>query len=169
LSRGLPLEAIETLFDQVAFIDFNYDRCLEYFLVHAIRRAYGLYEDHAQKICGRLRVIHPYGSVGKLPTMSTNGVPFGLASQNHLAPARGIKTYTEQISDTAELSAIREEIATAQNIIFLGFAYHDQNMQMLLPPQPQPTTLIFGTAYKMSQADMSVVARQLTSMFGIRL
>ena len=166
LARGVALDDVTDLFNQVAFIDFNYDRCLEHFLLHAVHRLYGLSLDQARQICGKLRIIHPYGYVGDTLTAGNREVPFGGQARNHLALASGIKTYTEQIRDTAELSAIREEIARAQNIVFLGFAYHDQNLQMLLPSEPpQVSPVIFGTAYEMSEPDTSVVIKQLHSMF----
>ena len=46
-----------------------------------------------------------------------------------------IKTYTEQIEESEHLSGIREAMATAQTIVFLGNAYHPNNMKLLTPDQ----------------------------------
>jgi hypothetical protein len=36
LGRGVPKENVREIFDNVAFIVFNYDRCIEHFLFHAL-------------------------------------------------------------------------------------------------------------------------------------
>ena len=132
LAQGLSRENVAQIFDNVSFIIFNYDRCIEHFLVHALQQLYGLDEKTAQKICSDLHIVHPYGSVGGLPAPGEPGVPFGTTdTRNCLALARGIKTYTEQITYAGDLSAIHAEVLSAQSIVFLGFAYHDQNMLCL--------------------------------------
>jgi hypothetical protein len=64
LARGQTLGNVAQIFDNVSFIIFNYDRCLEYFLLHALQRLYGLDQSKAEEICNSLRVIHPYGAYG---------------------------------------------------------------------------------------------------------
>jgi hypothetical protein len=165
LARGQTLGNVAQILDNVSFIIFNYDRCLEYFLLHALQRLYGLDQSRAEEICNGLRVIHPYGVVGKLPSSGHPGVPFGASSANCVALAPGIRTYTEQIADANEISFIHEEVGLAESIVFVGFAYHDQNMLLLTPKQPLEHKPVYGTAYGMSDDDTAVVKRQLASMF----
>jgi hypothetical protein len=165
LTRGQSLKDVAKVFDNVSFIVFNYDRCLEYFLVHALRGVYGIDERIAQEICNEIRVIHPYGSVGPLPAPGIRGVPFGASSSNCVALAPEIKTYTEQITDADDLTTIHTEVLSAQSIVFLGFAYHDQNMQMLTPSQALDYKPVYGTAYGMSEDDTAVVKGQIVQMF----
>ena len=47
LNRGVPFADRRKLFNNVAFIVFNYDRCLEHFLLHAIRQLYLIAEPEA--------------------------------------------------------------------------------------------------------------------------
>jgi hypothetical protein len=50
--------------------------------------------------------------------------------------------------------------------VFLGFAYHDQNLALLKPAtQLQRNKKTFGTAYRMSDADVDVVRNQLVTWF----
>jgi hypothetical protein len=46
----------------VSFIVFNYDRCLEQFLFHALQKLYGLESQEAFAMLTDLRIIHPYGA-----------------------------------------------------------------------------------------------------------
>lgn len=101
LARGIPKENAREVFDKVAFIIFNYDRCVEHFLLHSLQKLYGISEQEASDILSDLRVIHPYGIIGDLDTMtSPGGVPFGggdRVSANYIDLSNGIKTYTEQL------------------------------------------------------------------------
>jgi hypothetical protein len=165
LTRGQSLKDVAKIFDSVSFIVFNYDRCLEHFLVHALRGLYGIDERIAQQICGEVRIIHPYGSVGTLTAPGIRGVPFGASSMNCAALASEIKTYTEQIIVTDELNAIHAELLSAQSIVFVGFAYHDQNMRLLTPNRALDVIPVYGTAYRMSDNDTAVATRQIEKLF----
>ena len=166
LARNLPLQNVGQIFDNVSFIVFNYDRCLEHFLAHALQRLYGIEEKAAHEICSHLRIIHPYGSVGRLPAPNDRGVPFGTTdTRDCLNLASGIKTYTEQITDGSDRSTIHAEVLAAQSIVFLGFAYHDQNMLLLNPGKALDYMPVYGTAYGMSEEDTAVVVRKIERMF----
>jgi hypothetical protein len=75
-----------------------------------------------------------------------------------------IRTYNEQIEDGGDLSALRDEIAKAQRIIFLGFHFHSQNMDLLTPPHPARTVQIFATAKDRSVAELAIIDRQIRAM-----
>src|SRR5262249_3913795 len=54
LARNVPRGLASTIFDSVSFIVFNYDRCLEHFLHHAIQRVYGFSHQEAESICAEI-------------------------------------------------------------------------------------------------------------------
>jgi hypothetical protein len=151
LSRGVPRERIAHIFENVSFVVFNYDRCIEHFLIHALKRAYSIRHEDAAAIVGNLHIIHPYGDVGDL-----RKVPFGATRINCVALSERIKTYTEQAAVAEVTSAIQEEIEQAECVVFLGFAYHSQNIQMIRVSK-RSDKVIYGTAFGMSEADVSVV------------
>jgi hypothetical protein len=158
LGRGIPKEDVRQIFDNVSFIVFNYDRCVEFFLLHALQRLYSIGENEAAGIIDDLSIIHPYGTIGSL-----RDVPFGTTRADYVALAKGVKTYTEQVGDTA--NAIDVELDRAQCIVFLGFAYHSQNLQIIRPEEGKTMVPIYGTAYKMSSSDVDVVSRRLQGFF----
>lgn len=159
LTRGVPKEALGTIFDNVAFIVFNYDRCIEYFLENALQKAYSISENEAAQWRQSLRIIHPYGRVDY-------SVAFGAARVDYAALSQGIKTYTDQIDDRAILDSIENEMFQAEQIVFLGFGYHDQNMQLMQTEVPIGVKPIFGTAYKMSNPDVSIITNQINGWLG---
>jgi hypothetical protein len=161
LCRGVPRENVSKVFEKVAFIVFNYDRCIEHFLIHALQRAYSIRFEDAAALVGKLHIVHPYGSVGDL-----SKVPFGNTRINCVELAKGIKTYTEQADAKDVTEKISSEVERAECMIFLGFAYHNQNLQILRPASRTSGKLIYGTALGMSNSDVSVIQQQLTPLFG---
>jgi hypothetical protein len=159
LGRGVPTEDVQTIFDNVAFIVFNYDRCLEFFLIHALSRLYSLHQGQAELIVTKnLRIVRPYGMV-------PGTIIFGHTDTDCTRVIDHIKTYTEQMNAADVINAIAAEVERAQCIVFLGFAYHSQNINLLRPARRIAPRQIFGTAFGMSEADVEVVSHDLASFF----
>jgi hypothetical protein len=162
LTPGIPKENVREIFDNVAFVVFNYDRCIEWFLLNALQTVYGIREQDAKSIIDDLEIMHPYGLIDP-------SVQFGTTQANWLQLADGIKTYTEQVGAGDVVSRIRAIIDRAAHIVFLGFAYHDQNMLLLKPLEElSASKSIFGTAFGMSDSDVDVTGHQIDSWFGGR-
>jgi hypothetical protein len=158
LGRGVSRENVSSIFDNARFIIFNYDRCVEHFLFNALKRLYNLSDEETSSIVEEIQIIHPYGVVGSL-----HNVPFGTSQTNYVARAQGIKTYTEQIAAADVIAQLADEVYQAACLVFLGFAYHSQNMQMLKPQKRINANAVFGTAYKMSDSDANIVTHQLVN------
>jgi hypothetical protein len=169
LNEGIRKPEIHRVFGRVSFIVFNYDRCLEHYLFHQLRRLYGIEEDKSQEIMQSLRVIHPYGTIGDLPWQrGKDTVPFGwLANRAALEIAMPrIKTFTEQSMDAGILSAIHEEVRTARTIVFLGFSFHPENMRLLTPGCECNADQIYGTALGMPPGDVEIVQQTIRNLAG---
>jgi hypothetical protein len=158
LGRGVPKENASQVFDNVSFIIFNYDRCVEFFLTNAIEKLYGLETREAREMVAELDIIHPYGSISA-------EVPFGAKDQNYPHLAEKIKTYTEQQTNAEISNRLTTMVASAACIIFLGFAYHSQNLLILKPDEKIKIRPVYGTAFNMSRADVNVVKGQIASFF----
>jgi hypothetical protein len=163
LGPGVTVPNVKQLLEDVSFIVFNYDRSIEHFLTHAIQQLYAIGKKDAAAIVDATTIIHPYGSIGSL-----DAVPFGGDEHRNfdfLALSKGIKTYTEQIEEGETIEKIQGEVRNAKSIVFLGFAFHDQNMALLKPRRPLPNKEIYGTALHMSDADKSEVESQISKFF----
>lgn len=64
--------------------------------------------------------------------------------------------------DEKEIHALMSE---AELIVFLGFAYHDQNLALLKPVIPLGHKRMLGTAKGMSDRDVRVVRAQLYEFY----
>lgn len=72
LTRGISKSNLATVFNNLTFVSFNYDRCLECFLFDALQRDYGIEFSLAADICNTALIFHPYGVVGALPHQNKN-------------------------------------------------------------------------------------------------
>lgn len=148
---------LPTALSRLQVVSFNYDRCFEQFVRLAISSLYSIPFSEACKIADEyLKVWHPYGSLGKLRPegRAIDELPFG--SKDPIAVGQlssQIKTFTEQEAISAgELSGIRDAIANADTVVFLGWGYHPQNIKILspMPPDIRSATTAIGTAVELS-------------------
>lgn len=167
LSEGLDLSSIERIFENVTLVIFNYDRCVEHFLLQALRTYYVLEESRAKEIMRRLCVIHPYGMVGYLPWQDRSGLMFGCGADHQmlLEISDQLRTFTEQFADHEARNMMTEAIDNADNIVFLGFAFHEQNMALLKASPSRSSRKVFATAYGVSASDCEAIAADICSIY----
>ncbi|MBA2399599.1 MAG: hypothetical protein H0V72_13025 [Bradyrhizobium sp.] len=137
LGPGRKAAEVDNVLDDVSFIGFNYDRCIEQFLTHALSHLYGVPRAKATEIVNRANIIHPYGWVGPFERVPFGGQEHGRF--DYLTLGQGVKTYTEQIEEESVITKMQTAIRDSRCIVFLGFAYHKQNMALLKPPKSQKT------------------------------
>ena len=94
---------------------------------------FALPKAHAEELSRRLPIYHPYGSLGPLPWENAGpSVEYGKLTTDALLSAAGnLRTFTEQVHDDSELEAMYAALSDAEQIVFLGFSYLPQNMELL--------------------------------------
>ena len=171
LNESNTIDSLKARLASITFVVFNYDRCIEHFLFNAIKTFYGVPWDVAAEVAMGIRIYHPYGTVGEYPfnpSMQAAGTPYGadLRRDSLLEVAQGIKTFTEGTDDRlSDILAIREHIANASKLIFLGFAFHPINIELLA--RNKNTSMsndssCFGTVYGMSESNMRLINEDVT-------
>ena len=161
LVRGTPHADRAKIFDRCTFIIFNYDRCVQHFFVNALQRFYSIDEREAVEIVNAANIYHPYGLVGQLGNAITTGgiAPFGTVRADYYNLGKTmLKTYTESV----ESKEIRAAVMSAEQVVFLGFAFHDQNMKLLSDDLSLDIKKYIGTAFGMSESDVKVVDEQIS-------
>jgi len=156
ISENCDINEFKERLKNISFIIFNYDRCFEYYMIHALKVAYGVSNENAENIVENMNIIHPYGKIGDLEK-----IKFGLEF-NHthlLGCATNIKTFTE---DSDMKITIKKHIDSADQIIFLGFAYHEINLDLLLGKHdfnksPKNFIECYGTGYDISEKDIKEI------------
>lgn len=139
LVSGIKRGEIPAAMENVAVVNFNYDRCFELYLEHALAAYFGIERSEAVRHLTHLRTWHPYGTVGSLPGWpgTANEVPFGqpINQVDLRIASTGIETYSERRRDPKELDPMREWIQGSRHVIFLGAAPHEQNLELLRTPR----------------------------------
>ncbi|WP_157700425.1 hypothetical protein [Rhizobium etli] len=155
---------LETIFDNVAFVTFNYDRCIEHFVSHWLENYFRISADQAQNLTKKLKVFHPYGQVGRLAWQGGgNSVGYGTELSSRTLPqiANQIRTFTERVDDDAMLDEMRGYIANAEQIIYLGFSYGQMNMELLTIPTCSVHKSVFGTVLNMSHPNINAAQNRV--------
>lgn len=161
LADGIKGSAIDQMFANVAFIVFNYDRCLEVYLEHAIASRFFLDLPKAREIVSQhCRIIHPYGSLGALEeTDFGRAWPQRLSGEAIMKISGQLRTFTEALAGE-ERSAIKRAMEKATRLVFLGFGFHQQNME-LLKPTKSDISEFRATVLGLSRNDQAEVLNQL--------
>lgn len=154
-----------------SFIVFNYDRCLEQFLQHALYSYFNLEYSYSARLVGALEILHPYGLVGDIghnPASTQVGFGASLEPPLLLEVAKEIRTFTEGTDpNSSDIIRIRQSLSEADRVCFLGFAFHPLNMDLLFPRKSKRndpadrTKDVYATAFGMSESDAHLVRSEL--------
>lgn len=158
------------IFDNISFVSFNYDRCIEHFLYEALQKRFALNEQDSKSLLAKLEIFYPYGCIGDLPWKNPDPnqhVAYGSERVDLLGIAQRIKTFNEDFEDSPNIQNIRKIIADAETLVFLGFAFHKKNMELISPNKMTNIKRIFATAHAISESDCRFLAKDIKKTFQI--
>ena len=148
------------IFNNVSVICFNYDRCIESFFFNALRRYFSMDASAARTAMCGLKIVHPYGKVGDLAWQSNarGAVNFGAepSADQLLSISSQIRIYTEQSNDTTIATEITRIIASSTRAVFLGFGFHQQNLDLLRPKNGSRIFSVVMTSLGISSFDIEM-------------
>lgn len=175
LTENCSKDELKARLQTITLIIFNYDRCVEHFLLHALQNYYKIKEAEAAELVKYINIYHPYGQVGYLPWQQPqSSVGFGETpnAQKLLTLANQIKTFAEGTDPNAsEIAEIKEHMASASHLIFLGFAFHKLNMQLIAPSRTEEEFNVvrcYATAYEVSDSNKEQITEQITMLYSSR-
>ncbi len=151
-TRRLTAEELYNAFNKLFIINFNYDRCIEHFCFHWLRRMYNLTDQDAAKIANRLNIYHPYGSLGPLKYQNAEYYT-GFGDQGRpetlISIATGLRTYSESVEESKDQNSMLANLSMAKQIVFLGFGFHQQNLDVMeIPHSELRSTIRFYASTK---------------------
>lgn len=175
LTENCRLDDLPARLKSIGVVTFNYDRCLEQFLFHALQNYYAISPTEAAAALVNLEIHHPYGMVGRLPWMDQQEtVEFGTEpnATELISIAGQLRTFTEGTNPTvSNIDVIRHLITEARRLTFFGFSFHRLNMSLLFgqpsPETSQVTTSIYATAFGISSSDCRHIANELSTKTGL--
>jgi len=123
----------------------------------------------ANERCAISQLAPGRGHAVNLPWQNDgNSFPFGSVSRpaDLLSHAGEIKTYSERIEDAEANTNLYRLLIDAKKIVFLGFAFHDENMELMKSGSPNALRHVFATARGISDSDREVIQEQINDVFG---
>lgn len=161
-------QAIAEALQRVTIICFNYDRCIQQFMIYAMARLYSITQEEALDLLQNLTIIHPYGSVGDLHSKTRKSIPFGCSPNSDLLEQfNNIKTFNEQIQDAELITQIKSSVKQARNVVFLGFGFHSQNMEILKEIGNPASKKAFSTSFGLSDPDKIEIDHKVRKSIGL--
>lgn len=169
LSKALNCKQTEFADNTLSVVTFNYDRSLECYLHECLKHTYGLSEEGAAELLAHIPVVHVHGSLGRLPWESGDAKvrPYSAElTPASVAVARdSIRVIHEGGYDDPALRKARDVINAAEVVVFLGFGYHEPNVERLQIDFSRDR-VYWGTACGLREAECNSIQRRL---FGKRL
>jgi hypothetical protein len=171
VTSGVPRSQVERCLDDLSIICFNYDRSIEHFLPWAMVMAFGMELKEAQAIvAAKLRIIHPYGTIGRLPWQKGEAAdcdwgteqPWNIHNLSTL-----IRTSSEVQRDQQMLMQIRSAVSSSKRIVFLGFGFQAQNVDLLVDYGLSHDPEIAITVHGLSPTNRASVIRMLKRKLAI--
>lgn len=176
LFSGFRAGDLDGIASNIVIVCFNYDRCIEHYLLRALMQSFSLSYGEAHRLMCKIPVIHPYGHIGKLPAgehgTGMGVTPFGARQerlyQNPFEFSASIRTFTEQEHDLQRQQSIHEALRAADRVVFLGFSFQPQNMELLrLPTRSLGERMkeVFATGVGISKEDSGAVEQSIAEIF----
>lgn len=161
LTQGVAMDEAESIFDNISIITFNYDRCIELFSEHLLRRAYG-FGDHSRTIASKLDILHVYGKIGSLHSAEgERHLSFGRTDgTDYVSLSEGIRTFTETVDSDVD-ERIKQRVREADTLVFLGFGWLPQNMKLFDVGECW-TKRVFYTTKGIAEPDRETIIEDLS-------
>jgi len=176
LTENCAKKDIEERLKSITLIIFNYDRCVEHFIYHALQNYYRFSPEEVIELLKSITIYHPYGVVGTLPWIEQNGaMEFGAEPhpKQLLELSYQIKTFTEVTNpDSSEIFEIRNSMRLAHRVVFLGFAFHKLNMPLITPEHVDDISSnvrCFATTHGISSSDKDLIYGQIVDLYHGRI
>lgn len=171
ITSGVPRSKIGQTLEQLTIINFNYDRSVEHFLPYALVMAYGIELKEAQQVIAeKLDIVHPHGSIGRLPWQKGEApqAEWGVEQPwNIHAIAAQLKSLNERSTDRNALRDIRLSVASAKRLVFLGFGFQPQNVDLLFENTLSHNPEVLISTYGMSSGNTATVAQMIRRLAGL--
>lgn len=160
ITAGKSIEEVASLLSEISFIVFNYDRCLEQYLFRSLTTYYGQ-NTNITAIIKSLNIVHPYGQIGFLHWQSDEPTIAYGATEGELRPiADELLTFT-QAGDCGQTSRVKKMIEDAESLIFLGFGFLEQNVELLASSRQSNVERVFFTSKGISESDNEFVRQDI--------
>jgi hypothetical protein len=145
--------------NHLSIITFNYDRSLEYFIFQTLIHRFNLAAALAIELLKTIPIIHVYGQLGKFDFESeANGRPYStLMDDINVKQCVDEMNLIHEPRDEDEFAKSKEDVykvlRNTETLIFLGFGYHEKNLERLRLSQNFIGNTVVPTFYGMKEGE----------------
>ena len=163
--RGLPTPLME---NQFSFITFNYDRSLDHFLNRAADSHFENSDPKRMTAIQKIPILHIHGNLGLLPW---HGGSLYFAPQTSIdvihEMGQNLKLTSEEL-DNDIIAKAQTLIQEADRVRFLGFGYHETNMDRLdFIVNAKNCNDVNGTAYGITDVERGRLVRDYPKLHAL--
>jgi hypothetical protein len=146
--------------NKVAFVTFNYDRCIEHFFFVSLKNSFGRSDEETAQVARKIKVVHLHGRLGHLPWQEGNTpIEFG----DNQIDVRKMNIVTKEIKVVhedhtadgrdADFDLAHVMLAHAHRVYLLGFGFGARNVQRIKLDVLTPR-VFDGTAYGFTDREL---------------
>jgi len=121
--------------NRLSIITFNYDRSLEQYIFKCIKRTFNLKDNECYEKLKAIPIVHVHGTLGTLPwqVKRTTQRPYTAEIPWNYVKIAGdqIKIISDKEQNEEDIQLARQLLIDAEMVYFLGFGYHEANMDRL--------------------------------------
>lgn len=136
---------------------FNYDRSLEFYLRKVAKSFYGIEGKELDDYMSSIEIQHLHGSLGE--------IPYGDIEEIQSKRFSKLKKVSENIDIIYEVNLnqifrnLRNEILTAEHVVFLGFGFHPDNMRRIGLKEIEYDNIpeFYASTYLMEDAEVNTL------------
>lgn len=157
-----------TALQNITFISFNYDRCIEHYLANAASSYFRLDEKGVKDVLASINIIRPYGTLGDLLVSGQHCAGFGTHEVSLNATSKSIRTFTEGYESDVISEQLSSALLAADLVFFVGFGFLQLNLNLLFEKQQYKVKRVLGTRKGLSEESASIVSDKLKAalLFG---
>jgi SIR2-like domain len=154
--------------NNLSIVTYNYDRSLDYYLRISMKSSYNKSDEEIEQVMSQIPLIHLHGQLGTL-----DEIPYGtdiekMTADDFPKAFDGIKIIHEADPNAEAFFRAKTCLKSAMQIIFLGFGFHQTNIDRLLCPEcydkPKYATAFGFTIKEMSLRDQRLHGCELKGM-----
>lgn len=145
--------------NQVSFVTFNYDRCVEHFLFVSLKNSFGRSDEETARVVKKFNVVHLHGRLGHLPWQEgKSAIEFG----DNQIDVRKMNIVTKEIKVVhedheldgrdADFALAHVMLVNARRVYLMGFGFGARNIQRLKLETLAPH-VFEGTAYGLTDKE----------------
>lgn len=153
----------------ITFISFNYDRCIQQYILWAAKLSFDLLPAQLLEVRGAINVTYVYGHLGDILVdgMQISGFGQSLDRFNFEDSASRVRTFTEGVSEDGVKVSIQNLLGSADIVGFFGFGFHKLNFELFRGPKKFSAQRVIVTTRGLSSEDRDLLYGDLSEIFNL--